>query len=333
MKGLPAGQAEELLRINQLDVSYALARSGFGHAPRRTAVHDVSISIRPGQVVALVGESGCGKTSLARAVLQLAPVSRGEIVFRGQAVHAMDKNQRRHMRRQIQFVFQDPLASLSPRRSLWQTLLEPLKLYRNCPPSAYRSRIIEVLEQVGLGPDCLESYPHELSGGQRQRVALARALLAGPALIVADEPMSSLDVSVQARIITLMRQLSDELGIAFLLISHDLAVVQQLADLIAVMYLGRVVEFGEAGEVLARPAHPYTQALINAVAMLDATAGPNDPGLPGEPPSALTPPPGCVFHTRCRHAMEVCRATIPGKSAAPQAPGEYPHQVWCHLWS
>ncbi len=333
MKGQTAGHAEELLRIDRLEVSYALARIGFGRPAYRTAVHDVSISIRPGQIVALVGESGCGKTSLARAVLQLVPVSGGEIVFRGQPVHGMDKNQRRHMRRQVQFVFQDPLASLSPRRSLWQTLLEPLKLYRNCPPDEYRNRIVEVLEQVGLGPDCLARFPHELSGGQRQRVALARALLAGPALIVADEPMSSLDVSAQARIITLMRQLCDELGIAFLLISHDLAVVQQLADRIAVMYLGRVVEYGQACEVLARPAHPYTQALIDAVARLDATANEQNPGLPGEPPSALTPPPGCVFHTRCRQAMDVCRAANPGKSAAPQAPGEYPHQVWCHLWS
>jgi oligopeptide/dipeptide ABC transporter ATP-binding protein len=281
-----------------------------------------------------VGESGCGKTSLSRAIGQLTPLRAGEVRFRQQDMGGMDARSLRQARREIQYLFQDSLAALSPRRSIWQTLLEPLVLYRIGNPADRWLRIKQALETVDLQPDVLGSYPHELSGGQRQRVALARALLAEPALIIADEPMSALDVSVQARMVALLRKVQREKGISFLFISHDLAVVQQLADEVAVMYLGELVEIAPAEELFGNPAHPYTRALLAAAPGNCSPGGPERPAWRGEHPSPLTPPPGCVFHTRCPLVMSRCSTLHPGESTLASTPaGGGSHTVRCHLWS
>jgi peptide/nickel transport system ATP-binding protein/oligopeptide transport system ATP-binding protein len=254
--------------------------------------------------------------------------------FRGEEFGRKDARRLGHARREIQYLFQDPLASLSPRRSIWQTLQEPLLVHAIAPRKAHRSRIDHALEIVDLPPEVLARYPHELSAGQAQRVALARALVAGPALIIADEPMSSLDVSVQARIITLIRKVQRELRIAFLLISHNLAVIQQLADDVGIMYLGEMVESGPAVELFRNPAHPYTRALLQGSPWRSGWRLTEVAELPGEPPSALTPPAGCVFHTRCPEVFAGCEAHHPGDFVLVTETGDGGiHSVRCHLWN
>jgi len=321
-----------LLRVRELTVTYPV-RSVTGHKRRGlTAAHDVSFDLKQGHIFGLVGESGCGKTSLARAIAGLCPSASGTIEYRQTELRLMNAHELRRKQREIQYLFQDSLAALSPRRSIWQTLVEPLSLYRIGNREQRKSMIENALQIVDLHAEVLSRYPHELSGGQRQRIALARALLSQPTIIIADEPMSSLDVSVQARMIELIRKVRQETGIAFLFISHDMAVVQQLADELAVMYLGRIVEAGPAARIFSEPAHPYTRALFQAVPRLH----PGEPGasipLHGEPPSALTPPPGCVFHTRCPQLMENCRTESPAEINLAAAGGGS-HTVRCHLWN
>ena len=319
-----------LLSIRDLLVHYPAAASG-----KRTlaAVNDVSFDIQPGSIFGLVGESGSGKTSLAHAIVQLVRPAAGKILFHGDNLVTMKEKELRSARRNIQLVFQDPLVSLSPRRSILQSLLEPLNHFRIGASGQRRSRAMNALETVGLDQGVQHRYPHELSGGQRQRAALARALITEPELIIADEAVSSLDVSVQARILELILHLREKTGVAFLFISHDLAVIQQLADVVAVMYLGKMLEIAPAGTLFRDAAHPYTRAL------LDAVPAP-DPGhdrplvLSGEPPSPLTPPSGCVFHTRCPAVMKQCEKIQPAEKhiiepeSSPSA-----HLVRCHLWN
>lgn len=314
-----------------LSVRKLVVRYGNPAAPRHgiTAVRGVSLDIEPGRIHALVGESGSGKTSLARAVLRLLPVESGELLFRGQDLLRMSGRQLRQARRNIQAVFQDPQASLSPRRSVLQTLREPLDHFSLGRSAERADRAMAALEAVGLDTSLQHRHPHELSGGQRQRVALARALVSSPDLIIADEPLSSLDVSVQAHIIDLIRELKETRGLAFLFVSHDLSVVRRLADTVSVMYLGQILESAPAAAMFAQPAHPYTRALLASVPVPDPDHPPPI-ALGGEPPSALTPPPGCVFHMRCPDRFEPC---------ASQAPSEtFPHgrnsnhRVRCHLW-
>lgn len=328
-----SGCNTSILSVRDLVVCYPGTRS----TGALTAVHGVSLELPAGQILALVGESGSGKTSLAQAVLQLLPVTSGEIRFRGASLTAMTRADRRAARRQVQAVFQDPAAALSPRRSVQQSLLEPLDHFRIDDAVGRRERAARALATVGLDRALLDRYPHELSGGQRQRVALARALVCEPRLIVADEPLSSVDAPARAQLIELMRDLRDRLGIAFLLVSHDLAAVQQLADRVAVMYLGRLVEVGPTAAVLGRPAHPYTRALLAAVPLPDP-ALPPPRALGGEPASALTPPSGCVFHTRCPEAIGRCRHEAPaercvGDRADDDAIDEIGQRVQCHLWN
>lgn len=320
--------APPLLEVRGLGVQYRAAR-------RRplTAVFDVSFELQPGSIFGIVGESGCGKTSLARALLGLLTPTHGKLLFRGRDLAGMDTRERRTVRRAIQHVFQDPANSLSPRRTVRQTLAEPLALYRLAHRGEWQSRIEHALGAVGLDREVLHRFPHELSGGQRQRVALARSLIAEPALIVADEPMSALDVSAQARIITLIRRVRDERGIAFVLIAHDLAIVQQLADEVGVMYLGRLVERAPAADLFRAPAHPYTQALI-AAASTGRRRDERTAPVEGEPPSPLTPPQGCVFHTRCPRVMDRCMRDSPDETDVRREIGATEaHQVRCHLWS
>jgi oligopeptide transport system ATP-binding protein len=319
--------ASPLLSVRNLVVRYAPSGS---RRQSITAVRDVSLDIARGRIQALVGESGSGKTSLARAILRLLPIESGQVLFRGADMAALDRRQLRDARRHLQAVFQDPLASLSPRRNVLQALLEPLDHFRIGAAAERPERALAALETVGLSPTLRLRYPHELSGGQRQRVSLARALVTEPDLIIADEPVSSLDVPVQARIIDLMRELRDRLGLSFLFVSHDLSVVRRVADDVAVMYCGTLLETGPAARLFDQPAHPYTRCLLAAIPA-------PDPGLPppevigGEPPSALTPPRGCVFHMRCPDRFEPCATEQPGETSASMP--EQDHRVRCHLWN
>jgi peptide/nickel transport system ATP-binding protein len=290
--------AESVLSVRDLVVEYP-AR---GNRPPVPAVRGVSLEIAPSSILALVGESGCGKTSLARAILQLLPISSGRIQLKGQDLTVLKPRQLRSARRDIQAVFQDPLASLSPRRTVLQTLREPLDQYRIGHAGERDDRAAAALETVGLDAGLRHRLPHELSGGQRQRVALARALISKPKLIVADEPLSSLDVPSQRRIVELLLELRDRTGVAILFVSHDLSVVRRLADDVAVMYLGTLVETGTADAVFDHPAHPYTRALLAASPLPDPRLPPPSV-LSGEPPSALTPTP--------RHRRRRTRACRP----------------------
>jgi oligopeptide/dipeptide ABC transporter ATP-binding protein len=318
-----------LLSVRDLVVKY---RVGSGNKNFLTAVNGVSLDIHAGSIFGLVGESGSGKTSLAHSIMQLVPPAAGEILFYGEDLAQMNEASRQKTRRNIQLVFQDPLASLSPRRSILQSLIEPLDHFRIDAAGQRHARVCRALETVGLEPDVLQRFPHELSGGQRQRVALARALVTEPELIIADEAVSSLDVSVQARIIELILELRQQLGIAFLFIAHDLAVIQQLADRVGVMYLGKMIEIAPANRLFHHAAHPYTRSLLEAVPVPDPAHG-KPAVLQGEPPSPLNPPAGCAFHTRCPRAVEQCRVVEPPEEQISET-GEKrtTHKVKCHLW-
>jgi peptide/nickel transport system ATP-binding protein len=322
-------QRQNLLSVRDLVVRYPAG--GPSRTPL-TAVRGVSLDIAPAGIYGLVGESGSGKSSLAHAILQLVPPAGGQVLFNGQNLVTMKKSQLNVARRNIQVVFQDSLASLSPRRSILQTLVEPLDHFRIGDPASRERKATAAMETVGLDPLVIDRYPQELSGGQRQRVALARALITEPKLIIADEPVSSLDVSVQARIIELILELREKLGIAFLFVSHDLAVIRQLADTVGVMYLGKIVEYAASEQLFARPAHPYTRSLLDAVPVADP-AHPAPLVLAGEPPSPLTPPAGCVFHRRCPDSIAPCSSIDPGETSIyGQDSKTTNHRVRCHLW-
>lgn len=319
-----------LLSVRGLTVRYPSGQRG-----QRTldAVRDVSLDIPERGIVALVGESGSGKTTLAHAILQLLPIAGGRVLFRGKDLSGADRAALDDLRRAIQPVFQDPLAALSPRRTVRQTLREPLDHFDIGERAQRDARAREALEAVRLDGGLLERFPHELSGGQRQRVALARALVSGPELVIADEPVSSLDVSMQARVIELVRDLRERLGVAFLFVSHDLSVVRRLADSVAVMYAGRLVETGPADRIFEQPAHPYTRALLRAIPE-PYPERPPPRVLGGEPPSPLTPPSGCVFHKRCTEAMPNCAASEPAECTVTERGNECTsHRVRCHLWN
>lgn len=291
------------------------------------AVDGVTLSVARGEVLGLVGESGCGKSTLARTIMQLVPTTGGTVFLEGKNLTASSAGEVRAMRRDMQMVFQDPFASLNPRMSVYATLAEPLHAHAVCPDSEIPARVAELMELVGLAPRFMQKYPHEFSGGQRQRIAIARALAVQPELIVCDEPTSALDVSVQAQILNLLKALQDDLGLAYLFITHNFAVVEYLAHEVAVMYLGRIVERGLVDEVLRSPQHPYTRALLSAVPSPRLDAPSQFIRLAGETPSPANPPPGCHFHTRCPQAMAQCRVSYPETSAASAT-----HTVRCYLY-
>ena len=277
------------------------------------AVDGVSFTLGQGEILGLVGESGCGKSTLGRTILQLIPPTAGTVVLAGRNLAELKGSALREARADFQMIFQDPFASLNPRMTVFDALAEALQAHRRVPAAELPGRVAELMRKVGLSPRFLKKYPHEFSGGQRQRIAIARALAVGPKLIVADEPVSALDVSIQAQIINLLAALSREMELTLIFISHDLSVVKHISDSIAVMYLGRIVEMGPAEQVAEDPLHPYTQALVSAVPFPDPARERRRQRilLPGDPPSPLNPPPGCPFHPRCPHAVDRCRDTVP----------------------
>jgi len=277
------------------------------------AVDGVSLALRQGEILGLVGESGCGKSTLGRTILQLLPASEGTVWLGGRSLTALRGAALRAARADFQMIFQDPYASLNPRMTVFDTLAEAIRSHRGVAAEELPARVAALMSKVGLAPRFQRKYPHEFSGGQRQRIAIARALAVEPKLIVADEPVSALDVSIQAQIINLLARLAREMGLTLVFISHDLAVVRHIADRIAVMYLGKIVELGPATAVFDRPLHPYTRALVSAVPVPDPAREKlrQRVVLAGDPPSPLNPPAGCAFHPRCAFATPACQAKVP----------------------
>jgi oligopeptide/dipeptide ABC transporter ATP-binding protein len=301
-----------LLEVDNVVKHFPADRSVFG-TPRAwvKAVDGVSFSLEAGKTLALVGESGCGKSTLSRLVLRLIEPDAGGIRFAGRDLLALDAVELRAFRRNAQIIFQDPYASLNPRMTVSQILTEPLALHDLVPAPRRRERVEELLHLVGLEARFARRYPHEFSGGQRQRIAIARALAVEPKLIVCDEPVSALDVSIRSQILNLLRDLQHRLGLAYIFVSHDLAVVKHIADRVAVMNLGGIVEIADAQALFASPRHPYSRALLSAIPVPTPRAKRSRIVLKGEMPSALNPPPGCRFHTRCPYVVERCRVEPP----------------------
>ena len=273
------------------------------------ALDDVSLSVSRGETLGLVGESGCGKSTLGRCLLRLYPLTAGQIRFEDRDITDLSQPALRPLRPRMQMVFQDPYASLNPRRRIGDLLAEPMRVHTQWNRARVRARLLELVSLVGMAPEHLDRYPHEFSGGQRQRIGIARALALEPSLVVLDEPVSALDVSVQAQIVNLLMDLQQRMGLTYVFIAHDLSVVRQISTRTAVMYLGRIVECGETLELFARPAHPYTAALLAAVPKIGAVAG--QVVVRGEPPNPLDPPSGCRFHPRCPRAQDRCRIDVP----------------------
>ena len=320
-----------LLEVRNLK-KYFPVRGGMFHrvVNQVRAVDGVSFTIKKGQTLGLVGESGCGKSTLGRAILRLHEPSSGEILVNGADITGFTRQQMVVERRQLQIIFQDPFASLSPRRTVAQTIREPLDVHRVGTKEDRENRVTELLDVVGMSPQVRDRYPHEFSGGQRQRIGIARALALNPEFIVADEPVSALDVSVQSQVLNLIAKLKREHGIAFLFISHDLAVIQHVSDEIGVMYLGHIVEHASVEDLYAGPKHPYTRALLSAVPVPDPTRKPERIVLSGDVPSPMNPPAGCPFHTRCPDAKAICSTTPPPRRNVGS--DAKPHEVSCHLY-
>jgi oligopeptide/dipeptide ABC transporter ATP-binding protein len=313
-----------LLELDNISRRYTVTGGVLGLSRGEVrSVDGVSLRIARGESLGLVGESGCGKSTLARCVLGLDPLSAGEVRFDGRELSAWPE---RELRRRIQMIFQDPYSSLNPRMRVGDAVREPLDIHAVGDGAERAAKVADLLRLVGLSEELAARYPHQLSGGQRQRVAVARALALTPALVVCDEPVSALDVSVQAQVLLLLQDLRERLGLTYLFISHDLAVVGQVCDRIAVMYLGRVVEVAPALALIGAPLHPYSRALLSAVPVPDPGRARRREQLIGEPPSPLAPPPGCPFHPRCAQAMDVCRREFP-----PEAEPEPDRHVRCWL--
>ena len=320
-----------LVEADGLAVHFPVPRTSFLERRQRPpvrAVDGIDVAITAGETLALVGESGCGKSTTGRALLRLITPTSGHVRFRGEDIANLPPSRLRTLRRSLQMVFQDPFASLNPRMSVGEAVGEPLLVHGIGARGEIRERVTEALQTVGLPPDAADRYPHEFSGGQRQRVAIARAVVMRPAFIVADEPISALDVSLQIQILELFEELKRRFDLTYLFISHDLAVVREIADRVAVMYLGRIVELGPTERIFELPLHPYTQALLAASPVPDPAIERHRAYVPlkGEPPSPARPPSGCRFHPRCPHAMPACRELTPQLQATADG-----RTVACHL--
>ena len=322
------GSAPALVEVEHLKVFFPIKEGLLvdREVARVHAVNDVTLSVGEGETVGLVGESGCGKTTMSRAIMRLIDSTEGSIRFRGKDITDAGRRQLNPLRSEMQMVFQDPFASLNPRKRVVQIIGQPLRLH-GVPRSDVTSRVRQLLSLVGLQAEHLNRYPHEFSGGQRQRIGVARALALEPRLIVLDEPVSALDVSVQAQIINLLDDLQDEFKLTYLFVAHDLSVVRHVSDRIAVMYLGKLMELSPAEELYTKPIHPYTSALLSAIPIPDPRENRSRERVVvgGEPPNPINPPSGCVFHTRCPRATEVCREVEP-----PLAGYANGHLAACH---
>ncbi len=291
------------------------------------AVEDVSFSIPEGKTLGLVGESGCGKTTVGRSILRLIEPTSGRVLYRGVDLCELSKREMRSMRREMQIIFQDPFASLNPRMTVASIVGEPLQIHKQAQGKEKRERVAELLDKVGLQPEHMNRYPHEFSGGQRQRIGIARALALNPKLIIGDEPVSALDVSIQAQVINLLEDLQEEFHLSYLMIAHNLSVVQHISDQVAVMYLGKIAELASNEELYSNPLHPYTVALLSAVPVPDPTGKKERIILEGDVPSPINPPPGCTFHPRCPRRFEPCAVRTPVLIDVGGG-----HYVSCFLW-
>ena len=330
---------EALLRVERLKKHFPVRGGLFRRVQAQLrAVDGVSFELQPRRTLGLVGESGCGKSTLGRAILRLHEPTSGNIWFEGNNLAELNASELKAQRKHMQMIFQDPYASLSPRRTVYETLREPLDLHQIGSSAQRKARVAELLDIVGLRPEAMHRYPHEFSGGQRQRIGIARALAVEPKLIVADEAVSALDVSVQSQVLNLIDDLQREFGVAFLFISHDLAVVQHISHEVGVMYLGKLVEKASVKRIYSMPAHPYTKALLDAVPLpitlsdsaVDIDRKSGQRMLDGDVPSPIHPPSGCAFHTRCPRAMPVCRSMAP--ETINIGSHTDPHYVRCHLY-
>jgi oligopeptide/dipeptide ABC transporter ATP-binding protein len=319
---------QPLLTVNDLKVHFPITKGILSRTKGYVyAVDGISFALKAGETLGIVGESGCGKTTAGLAILRLINPTDGRVVFQGKDMSRMTKQEKQNLRREMQIIFQDPYSSLNPRMTLNRTLSDPMKIHGLYQGAERRERVAYLLEKVGLTPEQGRRYPHEFSGGQRQRIGVARALALNPQVIIGDEPVSALDVSIQAQIINLLIDLQDEFQLSYIIISHDLAVVEYICDRIAVMYLGKIVEMAAYRDIYANPKHPYTQALLSAVPVPDLSAKSERIILGGDVPSPINPPSGCRFHPRCPRCLDIC----------PQAEPELKdqgdeHWVACHLY-
>ncbi|MDK2823657.1 MAG: peptide/nickel transport system ATP-binding protein [Clostridia bacterium] len=306
--------AETILKVKDLKKYFPVKKGIIFNKRVGTikAVDGISFNVLKGETFGLVGESGCGKSTTGRLILQLLKPTGGKIIFQDRDLTSLNFEKMRKIRQEVQMIFQDPYASLNPRRTVGEIIAEPLVIHQIGTPEERRKKVLELLEVVGLNKSFVSRYPHEFSGGQRQRIGIARALAVKPKLIVCDEPVSALDVSIQAQIINLLEELQEKFDFTYIFISHDLSVVKHISDRIAVMYLGRIVELATYSQLFENPLHPYTQALLASIPVPDPRLRKERGVLEGDVPSPFNPPPGCHFHTRCKYAKDICRRQVPG---------------------
>ncbi len=323
--------AKELLRVENLKKYYPIQGGFLGRTVNYVkAVDDISFTVNEGETVSLVGESGCGKSTAGKAILHLEKPTAGEVIFEDVNLTSLNNDGLRKIRKDMQIVFQDPFASLNPRQTVAQVLEEAMYIQNIVPPEGKRERVLDLLGKVGLAPYQADRYPHEFSGGQRQRVGIARALSLNPKLIICDEAVSALDVSIRAQILNLLKSLQREFHLTYLFISHDLSVVRHISDRIIVMYLGRIMEIADKNSLFDNPRHPYTKALLSAIPVLRPGSKKARIMLEGDVPSAIDPPPGCRFHTRCPYVKDNCSNEVPELRMAKITKGS--HQVACHYF-
>lgn len=319
---------ENILEIKNLSVVYSTKKSFLGKPQIVHAVNNINLEVKKGEILAIAGESGCGKSTLAKAIMRLIDTQSGEIILDGCNILKLKKREDlKHFYQKIQIIFQNPYSSLNPKMKIGQILKEPLEINKNLKKEEINKIVEDKIQKVGLDKNCLDLYPHEFSGGQRQRIAIARSLILEPEFIIADEPVSALDVSIQAQIINLLKQLKEDFNLTFLFISHDLSVIKYLSDRIAIMYLGEIVEIGKTEEIFNNPKHPYTKALLSSVPELNPQNKKEPIKLQGELPSPENLPQGCKFHTRCPFVMNDCKTNTPSKKDFTQT-----HFCKCFLY-